>query len=70
MLLIFVCFVFVVVMRLTKPSLMLTQPVGIGNHDHLPGDTLQRAHQNDLAADNNIPQFGLGQLLTLPQNFG
>ena len=61
-------FIFLV-MRLTKPSLMLNHPVLCSEND-LPGSSLNEQHINDLATLKDTPQFGLSELLTLPQNFG
>lgn len=59
----------VLVMRLTKPSLMLNHPVMCKDTD-IPGNWLNEQHLNDLATTKDMPHFALSQLLTLPQNFG
>lgn len=62
-------FLFFTVMRLTKPTLMVHQPLGCDPRD-LPGDSLANMAKKDLAVDPMLPNFALGELLTLPQNFG
>ncbi|XP_013389860.1 trafficking protein particle complex subunit 13 isoform X2 [Lingula anatina] len=57
------------VMRLTKPTMMVSHPVTCDQRD-LPGNTLNDITAKDLATDKETPYFGLGELLTLPQNFG
>ena len=57
------------VMRLTKPSLMMSQVVTCDDVD-VPGETLNEAQSRDIATVKGAPQFGLSELLTLPQNFG
>ena len=60
---------FISVMRLTKPSLMMSQVVTCDDVD-IPQDTLNNALARDIATVKGAPQFGLSELLTLPQNFG
>ncbi|XP_070196240.1 trafficking protein particle complex subunit 13-like [Littorina saxatilis] len=57
------------VMRLTKPSLMAYQPLVSDSRD-LCGDVIQQINQSDLAKPIGLDYFPLGDLLTLPQNFG
>jgi len=60
---------FLAVMRLTKPSLMMAQPILCSPLD-LPQGTFSETLQKDLAVVKGLEQFALGELLTLPQNFG
>ncbi|XP_041356918.1 trafficking protein particle complex subunit 13-like isoform X1 [Gigantopelta aegis] len=57
------------VMRLTKPTLMPYQPVVCESRD-LCGDVFLKMNSNDLAKPRNLDYFPLGDMLTLPQNFG
>ena len=57
------------VMRLTKPTLMASRPLLSDDRD-LCGDLLQNVNQSDLAKPADLDLFPLGDLLTLPQNFG
>lgn len=59
----------IVVMRLTKPSLMPYHPL-ISDTRDLQGELLQAIQKADIAQPDGVPYFGLGDLLTLPQNFG
>ncbi|KAK2145565.1 hypothetical protein LSH36_673g01000 [Paralvinella palmiformis] len=56
-------------MRLTKPSLMASQRLSCDPRD-LPQDAFQTMMIHDLAAPKGLDHFSLGELLTLPQNFG
>ena len=56
-------------MRLTKPTLMAFQPLMSDSRD-LCGDVIQQLNQSDLAKPRGLDYFPLGDLLTLPQNFG
>jgi hypothetical protein len=56
-------------MRLTKPTLMAYQPLFSDSRD-LCGDVIQQLNQSDLAKPPDLDCFPLGDLLTLPQNFG
>ena len=60
---------FFLVMRLTKPTLTVTHPVSCDQRD-LPGNHFQAMVNRDLATVKGLPCFALGELLTLPQNFG
>ncbi|XP_052686089.1 trafficking protein particle complex subunit 13-like [Crassostrea angulata] len=57
------------VMRLTKPSLMPYHPL-ISDTRDLQGELLHGIQESDIAQPSGVPYFGLGDLLTLPQNFG
>ncbi|XP_025109816.1 trafficking protein particle complex subunit 13-like isoform X2 [Pomacea canaliculata] len=57
------------VMRLTKPTLMPFQPIVADSRD-LCGDLLQQMNNQDMARPRGLDCFPLGDLLTLPQNFG
>ncbi|XP_012946357.1 trafficking protein particle complex subunit 13 [Aplysia californica] len=57
------------VMRLTKPTLMAHQAVVSESRD-LCGDLLGRLNQVEMARSAGLEHFPLGNLLTLPQNFG
>lgn len=56
-------------MRLTKPSLMASHPLSCDPRD-LPQDAFRAIMSDDLAAPRGLDHFSLGELLTLPQNFG
>ena len=56
-------------MRLTKPGLMAYHPLISDNRD-LPGQLFSKINETDIARPDGVPYFGLGDLLTLPQNFG
>ena len=56
-------------MRLTKPALMPYHPCVTDDRD-LPGDIFNRISDIDIVRPQGVPYFGLGNLLTLPQNFG
>ncbi|PVD23698.1 hypothetical protein C0Q70_16971 [Pomacea canaliculata] len=56
-------------MRLTKPTLMPFQPIVADSRD-LCGDLLQQMNNQDMARPRGLDCFPLGDLLTLPQNFG
>uniref|UniRef100_A0A2C9M5S2 Trafficking protein particle complex subunit 13 n=1 Tax=Biomphalaria glabrata TaxID=6526 RepID=A0A2C9M5S2_BIOGL len=57
------------VMRLTKPTLMPHQPLLTESRD-LCGDVLNRLNDAEIARTPGLGNFPLGNLLTLPQNFG
>ncbi|CAL1529945.1 unnamed protein product [Lymnaea stagnalis] len=57
------------VMRLTKPTLMPHQPLITASRD-LCGDILNRLNDSEIARTPGLGSFPLGNLLTLPQNFG
>ncbi|XP_069127207.1 trafficking protein particle complex subunit 13-like isoform X1 [Argopecten irradians] len=57
------------VMRLTKPALMPYHPL-ISDERDLQGEIFAKMSDNDIARPAGVPYFGLGDLLTLPQNFG
>ncbi|XP_076440909.1 trafficking protein particle complex subunit 13-like isoform X1 [Babylonia areolata] len=57
------------VMRLTKPTLMAFQPMSSDSRD-LCGDLIRRLNESDLSKPRGLDYFPLGDLLTLPQNFG
>ena len=56
-------------MRLTKPNLMPFQPVACESRD-LCGDLFLKMNSDDLAKPRHLDYFPLGDMLTLPQNFG
>lgn len=56
-------------MRLTKPSLNLNHPIGCDLSD-VPRDSLNQILQQDLTSVAKAQYIGLGEFLTLPQNFG
>ncbi|CAI9727253.1 Hypothetical predicted protein [Octopus vulgaris] len=57
------------VMRLTKPSLMPFHPLICDKRD-LSGAIYQQMDLDDLSKPSGVDYFGVGDLLTLPQNFG
>nr|XP_054764028.1 trafficking protein particle complex subunit 13-like [Lytechinus pictus] len=61
------------VMRLTKPSFVLNTPVLCESRD-LPGNVSSESKSADflpsLGAVSGLPGFTMGEILTLPQNFG
>ncbi|ESO89020.1 hypothetical protein LOTGIDRAFT_106290 [Lottia gigantea] len=57
------------VMRLTKPTLMPFNLILADDND-LCGKEIQSQNQNDLSKPRDLSYFPLGDLLTLPQNFG
>lgn len=59
----------ILVMRLTKPSLLPYHPL-ISDTRDLQGELLHGIQESDIAQPSGVPYFGLGDLLTLPQNFG
>ena len=59
------------VMRLTKPALVSSPLVLACDELHdLALDSFRVTATSDLAVLPRIPHFGLGEILTLPQNFG
>ena len=48
---------------------MATQPISCDGRD-LPGDSLGQLARKDLATVKGMEHMALGELLTLPQNFG
>uniref|UniRef100_A0A8C1S909 Trafficking protein particle complex subunit 13 n=1 Tax=Cyprinus carpio TaxID=7962 RepID=A0A8C1S909_CYPCA len=64
-LLIFLC----PVMRLTKPTLFTNMPVTCEDRD-LPGDLFVRLMKDDPSTVKGAETLILGEMLTLPQNFG
>nr|KAG5705877.1 hypothetical protein BaRGS_030767 [Batillaria attramentaria] len=56
-------------MRLTKPTLMPFQPIP-GDSRDLCGDLFRDINSRDMAKPRGLDYFPLGDLLTLPQNFG
>ncbi len=62
-------FAVLAVMRLTKPSLMSSQRVLCDPRDLLQ-DSLTTVTKKDLGITGDLEAFALGELLTLPQNFG
>ncbi|XP_064624897.1 trafficking protein particle complex subunit 13-like isoform X2 [Lineus longissimus] len=57
------------VMRLTKPALTLNHPITCDTSD-LPKDSFNHVLKNDLTTVQDAPNLGIGELMTLPQNFG
>ncbi|XP_063068869.1 trafficking protein particle complex subunit 13 isoform X2 [Engraulis encrasicolus] len=57
------------VMRLTKPTLFTNMPVTCEDRD-LPGDSLSQLMRNDPSIIKGAEMIMLGEMLTLPQNFG
>ncbi|XP_046361580.1 trafficking protein particle complex subunit 13-like isoform X3 [Haliotis rufescens] len=57
------------VMRLTKPTLMPFHPIQCESRD-LCGDQFLQQNNLDLAKPRGLECFPLGDMLTLPQNFG
>ncbi|XP_031552970.1 trafficking protein particle complex subunit 13-like [Actinia tenebrosa] len=57
------------VMRLTKPSMYTNVPVHCEAQD-LPGTIFKESHDADIATIKGVYNFGLGDLLVLPQTFG
>ena len=59
------------VMRLTKPALMVGQPLPCIPTQRMVGEEGSLSSvSTDLALVDGLENFALGQLLTLPQNFG
>ncbi|XP_072353027.1 trafficking protein particle complex subunit 13 isoform X10 [Scyliorhinus torazame] len=58
-----------VVMRLTKPTLFTNLPVTCEDRD-LPGDLFSQLMKDDPSTVKGAETFMLGEMLTLPQNFG
>ena len=61
--------IYIAVMRLTKPSLMPFHPLICDKRD-LSGGIYQQMDSDDLSKPSGVDYFGVGDLLTLPQNFG
>ncbi|XP_020862943.1 trafficking protein particle complex subunit 13 isoform X6 [Phascolarctos cinereus] len=57
------------VMRLTKPTLFTNIPVTCEDRD-LPGDLFNQLMKDDPSTVNGAETLMLGEMLTLPQNFG
>ncbi|XP_072353018.1 trafficking protein particle complex subunit 13 isoform X2 [Scyliorhinus torazame] len=57
------------VMRLTKPTLFTNLPVTCEDRD-LPGDLFSQLMKDDPSTVKGAETFMLGEMLTLPQNFG
>ncbi|GCC17190.1 hypothetical protein chiPu_0017476 [Chiloscyllium punctatum] len=57
------------VMRLTKPTLFTNLPVTCEDRD-LPGDLFSQLMKDDPSTVKGAENFMLGEMLTLPQNFG
>ncbi|XP_035628574.1 trafficking protein particle complex subunit 13-like isoform X1 [Oncorhynchus keta] len=57
------------VMRLTKPTLFTNMPVTCEDRD-LPGDLFSRLMKEDPSTIKGAEALMLGEMLTLPQNFG
>ncbi|XP_062384122.1 trafficking protein particle complex subunit 13 isoform X1 [Sardina pilchardus] len=57
------------VMRLTKPTLFTNMPVTCEDRD-LPGDLFSQLMKNDPSIIRGAEMLMLGEMLTLPQNFG
>uniref|UniRef100_A0A2K6EI94 Trafficking protein particle complex subunit 13 n=1 Tax=Propithecus coquereli TaxID=379532 RepID=A0A2K6EI94_PROCO len=57
------------VMRLTKPTLFTNIPVTCEEKD-LPGDLFNQLMRDDPSTVNGAEILMLGEMLTLPQNFG
>uniref|UniRef100_A0A8C2ZM31 Trafficking protein particle complex subunit 13 n=1 Tax=Cyclopterus lumpus TaxID=8103 RepID=A0A8C2ZM31_CYCLU len=57
------------VMRLTKPTLFTNMPVTCEDRD-LPGDLFDQLMREDPSTINGAEALMLGEMLTLPQNFG
>ncbi|XP_016097812.1 trafficking protein particle complex subunit 13-like [Sinocyclocheilus grahami] len=57
------------VMRLTKPTLFTNMPVTCEDRD-LPGDLFVRLMKDDPSTVKGAETLILGEMLTLPQNFG
>ncbi|XP_069483460.1 trafficking protein particle complex subunit 13 isoform X2 [Ambystoma mexicanum] len=57
------------VMRLTKPTLFTNIPVTCEDKD-LPGDLFNQLMKNDPSTVKGAEMLMLGEMLTLPQNFG
>uniref|UniRef100_A0A8C8CJQ9 Trafficking protein particle complex subunit 13 n=1 Tax=Oncorhynchus tshawytscha TaxID=74940 RepID=A0A8C8CJQ9_ONCTS len=58
-----------VLMRLTKPTLFTNMPVTCEDRD-LPGDLFSRLMKEDPSTIKGAEALMLGEMLTLPQNFG
>lgn len=58
------------VMRLTKPSLMISHALPTCSPRDLPYDAFHEFAKSDLMLNPGLPQFSIGSFLTLPQNFG
>jgi hypothetical protein len=58
------------VMRLTKPSLMMSQPLSCVSTNDLFHDAFNEVIKSDISIEQELPHFALGSMLTLPQNFG
>jgi hypothetical protein len=56
-------------MRLTKPSLMSFHPLITDDRDVL-GKQFEHLNTSDIGKPEGLDYFGVGDLLTLPQNFG
>ena len=58
-------------MRLTKPTLAMTQSVlACDSGRDLPLDSFRDVTSNDLTILPSMQHFALSEILTLPQNFG
>ncbi|XP_065185608.1 trafficking protein particle complex subunit 13-like [Sycon ciliatum] len=57
------------VMRLTKPALLSSVPV-INEPWDMPGSTLESALKADVRTPSGLLRASLGEVLSLPQNFG
>ncbi|KAL8203807.1 UNVERIFIED_CONTAM: Trafficking protein particle complex subunit 13, partial [Gekko kuhli] len=56
-------------MRLTKPTLFTNIPVTCEERD-LPGDLFNQLMKDDPSTVKGAETLMLGEMLTLPQNFG
>jgi hypothetical protein len=57
-------------MRLTKPSLMMSQPMSVTSTNDMFHDAFSEVIKSDISVQQDLQHFALGSLLTLPQNFG
>ncbi|KAI8509602.1 Trafficking protein particle complex subunit 13 [Branchiostoma belcheri] len=57
------------VMRLTRPTFLHVTPITCDDRD-LPGTTFSQVVRSDMASSVGLDEFAMGELLTLPQNFG
>ena len=56
-------------MRLTRPTLSMSQPIRCDARD-LPGNLFDNMMQKELTTVRGLEDCALGELLTLPLNFG